>query len=91
MDDVSRPTLNLFSFTSHEAIGGVGLDSPKIFFLILVSVAGMGYVYSGKKRSNNVLIVSGVLMMIFPYMITNTIAVVIISIVLIFGPFFIKR
>lgn len=37
------------------------------------------------------LIVSGVLMMIFPDLITNTIAVVIISVVLIFGPFFIKR
>jgi hypothetical protein len=44
-----------------------------------------------EKRSNNVLIVSGVLKTIFPDMITNTIAVVIISVVLIFDPFFIKR
>ena len=67
------------------------MDSTYVFFLILVSIVGMGYVYSGRKRSNKVLVVSGVLMMIFPYMITNTTAVVIISIVLIFGPFFIKR
>ena len=67
------------------------MDSTKIFFFILISIVGMGYFYSGKKRGNNVLLGSGILMMIFPYMISNTIAVVIISIVLIFGPFFIKR
>jgi hypothetical protein len=67
------------------------LESTKIFFIILVSIVGMGYVYTGKKSSNYVFILSGILMMLLPYFITNAIVVIIISIALIVGPFFIKR
>ncbi|MBT5875020.1 MAG: hypothetical protein HOH43_16500 [Candidatus Latescibacteria bacterium] len=64
------------------------MDSTTLFFVILVSIVGMGYVYTGKKTSNYAFIVSGMIMMFFPYFITNPIAVAITSIVLIVAPFF---
>ena len=67
------------------------MDSTKIFFIVLVSVVGMGYVYTGKKWSNYAFVLSGIGMMIFPYLISNAIAIIVISVVLIIGPFFIKR
>jgi hypothetical protein len=51
----------------------------------------MGYVYSGKKTGHHAFILAGVLMMIFPYLISNAVAVIIISTILIIGPFFVKR
>lgn len=67
------------------------METTKIFFYILTSIVGMGYVYSGKKTGYRAFILSGVLMMIFPYLISNAIAVIMISIVLIIGPFFARR
>ena len=57
----------------------------------MVSIVGMGYVYSGKKTGHHAFILAGVLMMIFPYLISNAVAVIIISTILIIGPFFVKR
>ena len=71
--------------------GCVRLESTKVFFIILVSIVGMGYVYTGKKSANYVFVLSGILMMLFPYLISNAIVVIIVSTALIVGPFFIKR
>ena len=67
------------------------METTKIFFFILVSIVGAGYVYTGKKSSNYMFILSGILMMIFPYFISDPIVVVLVSLTLILGPFFIKR
>lgn len=66
------------------------MESTKVFFLILVSIVGMGYVYSGKKSANFAFVISGVIMMIYPYLIDNTIIVSLLAVVLIVAPFFVK-
>ena len=64
------------------------MDPTYIFFIVLISVVGLGYFYTGKKNGNHSFLLAGILMMIFPYIVTNEIAVAILSIVLIIGPFF---
>ena len=62
-----------------------------MFFVILVSIVGMGYFYTGKKTSNYAFLVSGVVMMFFPYFVTNPVTVGVLSVALIVGPFFFRR
>lgn len=92
--------LNVSLITPLSALSGkqlylrarrINLESTKLFFIILVSIVGMGYVYSGRKSSNYVLVGAGVVMMIFPYFITKAWAVIIISLLLVIGPFFVRR
>ncbi len=58
---------------------------------VLFSGIGVGFFIYGRRQGKTVPLVSGLVLMIFPYFIPNTTAMVIIGAIFIAVPYFIRR
>ena len=82
----------------QEIIGDTGVvDSTMghapvygIVAIILFSIVGFGYFLYGKKSVNYIFLICGIILMVFPYIITNTVYLIITGIVLSVIPLIIK-
>jgi len=67
------------------------MDNPaQLFWGMLFSSAGLGYFIYGKKQHSLVPLFCGLCLMIYPYFISNTIALVGIGTLLSIAPYFIR-
>ncbi len=61
------------------------------FFMIFISVVGMGFFWSGKRNGDALFMISGATMSIFPYFVTNMWIFALLSVALIVLPFYLRR
>jgi predicted membrane protein len=66
------------------------LNANLVLWGILFSSFGMGFFMYGRKQKAVAPLVCGLLLMIYPYFISNTILLVLIGIVLIAIPYFVR-
>jgi len=62
-----------------------------LFLSLIVSSVGVGYFLYGKKASRPIALSAGIIMMVFPYFVTNLIAMTIIWALLCSSPFIARR
>ncbi len=65
-------------------------DLASLLWGLLFSSIGLGYFIYGKKQSAIVPLVCGIVLMVFPYFVSNTILLVVIGVVLSAVPYFVK-
>jgi hypothetical protein len=68
----------------------VKMEPATIFAAIIFGSIGMAYIVYGKKQRRGMVLLSGVTLCAYPYFLSNIIAIVIIGLVLMAVPFFIK-
>jgi len=61
-----------------------------LFFIIIFSAIGMGYIVYGKKQENYIVLLTGILLCVYPYFFQKLIIVLIVGLLLMIIPFFIK-
>lgn len=66
------------------------MNTTVLLLGVVFSSIGLGYFIFGKKQKNMVVLVSGIILMLYPYFIENIFFMLIIGIALIFLPKFIK-
>lgn len=66
------------------------MSTTSIFWGFLFGAFGMGFFIYGKKQHAVVPLVCGLALMVFPYFIDNTILLVVIGVVLMAVPFFVR-
>ena len=66
------------------------MDVANLLWCILFGSIGMGYFIYGKKQANAVVRYTGVGLMVYPYFIGNTLALVLVGVILLFLPKFLK-
>lgn len=67
------------------------MDSPaSLVWQLLFSAAGAGYFIYGKKQRATVPFVCGLVLMVFPYFVSNTLLLVSIGVVLMALPYFVR-
>jgi hypothetical protein len=66
------------------------IDTTYLFFVILFSAVGMAYFVYGKKQSTLIPLICGLLLMIYPYFVSNTLPMVGIGAVLAAIPYFVR-
>lgn len=57
---------------------------------VVFSSLGMGYFIYGKKQKATVPLICGLALMLYPYLVTNTIMLVLVGLVLAAIPYFVK-
>ncbi len=62
-----------------------------IFLLLLFNLIGTAYVIYGKKINNYLFLLTGVVLIIYPYFVKNPVWVVILGVILTIFPFIGKR
>lgn len=65
------------------------MNVESLFLGLLFSSIGMGYFIYGRKQANKVVKYSGIALMVYPYFITGSIAIVLVGLVLMVLPKFI--
>lgn len=66
------------------------MDSTTLFAGLILGSLGMGYIVYGRRQRNPIALVSGVALCGMPYLISNMLLLVLVSIVFIALPFIIK-
>ena len=66
------------------------MDINAMLFGLLFGSIGLGYFIYGRKQSHPVVKYTGIVLMVYPYFITNNIALVIVGVILLFLPKFVK-
>ena len=67
------------------------MDSPaSLVWQLLFSAAGAGYFIYGKKQRATVPFLCGLVLMVFPYFVSNTLLLVLIGVVLMALPYFVR-
>lgn len=66
------------------------MSAPLLFWGLLFSSAGLGFFIYGKKQKAVVPLICGLVLMIFPYFVSNTFVLVAIGIALMAIPYFIR-
>ena len=66
------------------------MDTSILLWSVLFGSVGLGFFMYGKKQSAVVPLVCGIILMIFPYFIPNTILLVVVGFALIAFPFFVR-
>lgn len=66
------------------------MNTTTIILSLIFGTIGFGYFIYGKKQQNGLAYLSGALLMIFPYVIENVILAVLIGLLLMALPFFIR-
>jgi hypothetical protein len=66
------------------------IDASLILWGLLFGCVGFGYYLYGKKQANTVVKYTGITLMISPYFITDAIMLIVVGVVLILLPRFIK-
>jgi hypothetical protein len=67
------------------------LDTSSLLWGLFFGSIGFAYFMYGKKRSAVVPAVSGILLMVFPYFVSDTILLVVIGVALMAVPYFVRR
>ncbi len=63
-------------------------NSALIFWGLIFSSIGFGYFLYGKKQSNLIALLCGIVLMIYPYFISNSTILVVMGIVIMAVPYF---
>jgi hypothetical protein len=58
---------------------------------VITGAFGVGYFIYGKKQSKLVFMISGIGLMIYPYLFSNIVVLIIIGLVLLAAPFLVKE
>jgi hypothetical protein len=66
------------------------IDTATLFLGLIFSSIGLGYFIYGKKQKKSIFRYVGITLMFYPYVFTNSVAVVLVGIALMFVPKFIK-
>ncbi len=66
-------------------------DTTSIMWGVLFGSIGMGYLVYGKKQRRGIAILSGLSLCVFPYFVSSIFLIIIIAIVLMALPFYIKH
>jgi len=66
-------------------------ETALILWALLFGSIGFGYFIYGKRQAQPVVRYTGIALMLFPYVVTDTAAVVLVGIMLLLLPFVIKR
>lgn len=66
------------------------MNTTVLLLGVVFSSIGLGYFIFGKKQKNMVVLVSGIILMLYPYFIENILLMLIIGVALIFLPKFIN-
>lgn len=66
------------------------MDTTLLVWGFLFSTIGLGFFMYGKKQKALVPLVSGLVLMIYPYFIPNSIWMVVVGVILIAVPYFIR-
>jgi hypothetical protein len=67
------------------------LSTSSLFLGLLFGSIGLGYFIYGRKRGVVVPLVCGLVLMVFPYFISNTILLVVIGVALVAIPYFFRN
>lgn len=65
-------------------------STTTIMWGVLFGSIGMGYLVYGKKQRRGIAILSGLALCVFPYFVSNIFLIIIIAIILMALPFYIK-
>ncbi len=65
-------------------------DPSILLWGLLFGSVGLGYFVYGKKQSRFVPLVCGILLMVFPYLVSNVLVMVLVGLVLVALPYFIR-
>jgi len=68
----------------------IPLNTSSLFWGFLFGSIGVGFFIYGKKQQRMIPLFCGVALMVFPYFISNTIAVVVIGVELMAVPYFVR-
>jgi len=66
------------------------MDTATILWGLLFGPIGFGYFIYGKKQSHGVARFTGIALMVFPYVVSNTVALVAVGMLLMAVPYFLK-
>jgi len=66
------------------------IDTTYLFFVIFFSAVGMAYFVYGKKQSALIPLICGLLLMVYPYFVSDTLPMVGIGAVLSAIPYFVR-
>ena len=66
------------------------MNSATLLWGLLFSSIGMGFFIYGKKQKRAVPLVCGIVLMVYPYFVPNTIWLVVIGVVLCAVPYFVR-
>lgn len=66
------------------------MDTTTVFIALIAGSFGFAYLLYGKKRERRVMMWSGVILLVYPYLISNHALLILIGTVLILLPFFIR-
>ena len=66
------------------------MNASDLIWSLIVSSIGLGYFLYGKKAANLIALISGLIMMIYPYFVQNILVSILLGVVLMIAPFFIK-
>lgn len=69
----------------------LNLDPWYLMLSLVFGMIGFGYFRYGKRQSELLMMIAGVLLMVFPYLITNLVAVVVVGLFLVAGPLVARR
>ena len=66
-------------------------DVLNLFLIVLFGAVGLGYFIYGKRQRNGIALIAGLLLMLYPYFISNTVGLIAVGLVLMAGPLVAKR
>jgi hypothetical protein len=69
----------------------LNLDPWYLVLSLVFSTIGFGYFRYGKRQGDSLALIVGVMLMVYPYFITNTLAVAVVGLALMASPFVSKR
>ncbi len=67
------------------------IEALNLFLIVLFSAIGFGYFLYGKKQREGMYWIAGVLLMLYPYLVSSALALVIVGLLLMASPFIVKR
>ena len=67
------------------------MNVASLLWSVLFGSIGLGYFMYGKRQSNMIIRYTGLALMLYPYFVSSTVAMVIVGIVLIFLPKILSR
>jgi hypothetical protein len=66
------------------------MDSSTLMFGMLFGAIGFGYIIYGRKQQRVIALISGVLLCAFPYFVSHVFLIILIGIVFMVLPFFVR-
>jgi drug/metabolite transporter (DMT)-like permease len=66
------------------------MSASSLIWSLIISSIGLGYFLYGKKATNIIALISGLILMIYPYFVQNILVSIVLGVALIIAPFIIK-